>query len=198
MYIWWSGSSQALGILCNKKDTNKTFPSHPLKSCTSAYTHLLQQWTLLWKQLWCACEMCCHFLLNFFFVCKKMTFEPNLVSQGRAGSHFKQVLEIRWLRTGWNSVLHRKLLSVRGMTRPIVMVQDPILSPFFWPLPLNSIPQTFQNFNTKSEIHCLSYRDKLTCITRKLSKQAISNDLLRFCDGYFFFWSDILVHYSVH
>jgi len=112
-----------LGILCNKKDTNKTFPSHPFKSCTSAYTHLLQQWTLSWKQLWYACEMCCHSLLNFFFVWKKMAFEPNLVSHGRAGSPFKQILAIRWLRAGWNLVLHRKLLFVRGMTRPIVMVQ---------------------------------------------------------------------------
>jgi len=82
-------------------------------------------------------------------------FEPNLVSHGRAASPFKQVLEIRWLRAGWNLVLHRKLLSLRGITRPIVMVQDPILSPFFWPFPLNIIPWTFQNFNTKSEIHCL-------------------------------------------
>jgi len=56
-----------------------------------------------------------------------MTFEPNLVSQGTAGSHFKHVLEIRWLSEGWNLVLHRKLLSLRGRRRPIVMVQDPIL-----------------------------------------------------------------------
>jgi hypothetical protein len=41
-----------------------------------------------------------------------MTFDSNLNSQGRTGSHVKQVLEIRWLRAGWNLV-HRKLLSVR-------------------------------------------------------------------------------------
>lgn len=53
---------------------------------------------------------------------------------------------------------------------PFCKRRDPILSPFFWPFPLNVIPRTFWNFNTKSEIHRLSYRDKLTCITPKLSK----------------------------
>lgn len=42
------------------------------------------------------------------------------------------------------------------------------------------------------------FRDKLTCITPKLSKQVISNDLLWFCNGYIFFWGDILVHHSIH
>jgi hypothetical protein len=48
------------------------------------------------------------------------------------------------------------------VTKCIVMMQIPVVSPFFWTLPLNSIPHILEKVNIKSEIHCLSYWDKLT------------------------------------
>jgi hypothetical protein len=71
----------------------------------------------------------------------------------------------------WNLVLHLKLLHEAEVTRAIGMMQDPLISPFFWLPPSNIIPQILQNFDVKHGIHCMSYRDKLLAHYTKLSKK---------------------------
>lgn len=68
-------------------------------------------------------------------------------------------------------VLHRKLLHETGVTRAIGMMQDTLISPFFWLPTSYSIPQMLQTFDVKHGIPCMSYRDKLLMHHTKLSKK---------------------------
>jgi hypothetical protein len=48
----------------------------------------------------------------------------------------------QWLGDGWDLVLHQKLLHCElHVTGHIVMVQEPVVCPFFYPFLTNGIPQ---------------------------------------------------------
>jgi hypothetical protein len=80
-----------------------------------------------------------------------------------------------WLGDGLNLVLHLKLMPEGDVTRRTVMVQDPIVSPFFKLCLLNGSPQMFQNFNVNSRIHNVSPAGANSwCTTPKFLKKGIS------------------------
>jgi hypothetical protein len=89
-----------------------------------------------------------------------MTFDLQLDSRDESEVARSEVGRIWSLGDGWNLVIPQEVLRCEGVTGCIVMLQDPIASPFFRPLPSVGAHHMFQNLGLKLGIHRVPQRDK--------------------------------------
>lgn len=88
------------------------------------------------------CKICCCFLLDSPDQRKMITCQPNLKSWEVPQFAWSMIWRMRWLGNSLNLFLHQKPLHCKGgVTRYIVMIQDPIVPPLLWPFLPNNIRQ---------------------------------------------------------
>jgi len=68
-------------------------------------------------RFWYGCEKCCHFLPNFFYSHKRVSFDPNSESLEEPEVIEREIWRMPWLVDGWNLFIIANHCTVRDMSQ---------------------------------------------------------------------------------